>query len=315
MDPILLTGFVAFVGFALFIDLFWLRHKGSHIVPAKEALTFTALFVASAIIFGIIIWLDKGPATGQAFFTGYLIEYSLSIDNIFVFTMIFSALKTPKRLQQKALIFGIIMSLVMRFSMILVGSALVERFEVVLYGFGAFLLFTGIQMLRSGGHTMGDGEPSAIRLARRFVHVSPDFDSDRFRAKHGDKLMWTPLFLSIVVIGIVDLIFAVDSIPAIFGITKDPFVVFTANTFALLGLRSLYFLLANAKERFHYLPQGLGFVLIFIGAKMAVPVVHAVIPEVDIHIDPTVSLLVVVGILGSSVALSLLRPVTPAKRR
>ena len=315
MDPILLTGFVAFVGFALFIDLFWLRHKGSHIVPAKEALTFTALFVASAIIFGIIIWLDKSPATGQAFFTGYLIEYSLSIDNIFVFTMIFSALKTPKRLQQKALIFGIIMSLVMRFSMILVGSALVERFEVVLYGFGAFLLFTGIQMLRSGGHTMGDGEPSAIRLARRFVHVSPDFDSDRFRAKHGDKLMWTPLFLSIVVIGIVDLIFAVDSIPAIFGITKDPFVVFTANTFALLGLRSLYFLLANAKERFHYLPQGLGFVLIFIGAKMAVPVVHAVIPEVDIHIDPTVSLLVVVGILGSSVALSLLRPVTPAKRR
>lgn len=315
MDPILLTGFVAFVGFALFIDLFWLRHKGSHIVPTKEALTFTALFVASAIIFGIIIWLDKGPATGQAFFTGYLIEYSLSIDNIFVFTMIFSALKTPKRLQQKALIFGIIMSLVMRFSMILVGSALVERFEVVLYGFGAFLLFTGIQMLRSGGHTMGDGEPSAIRLARRFVHVSPDFDSDRFRAKHGDKLMWTPLFLSIVVIGIVDLIFAVDSIPAIFGITKDPFVVFTANTFALLGLRSLYFLLANAKERFHYLPQGLGFVLIFIGAKMAVPVVHAVIPEVDIHIDPTVSLLVVVGILGSSVALSLLRPVTPAKRR
>jgi tellurite resistance protein TerC len=315
LDPILLTGFVAFVGFALFIDLFWLRHKGSHIVPAKEALTFTALFVASAIIFGIIIWLDKGPATGQAFFTGYLIEYSLSIDNIFVFTMIFSALKTPKRLQQKALIFGIIMSLVMRFSMILVGSALVERFEVVLYGFGAFLLFTGIQMLRSGGHTMGDGEPSAIRLARRFVHVSPDFDSDRFRAKHGDKLMWTPLFLSIVVIGIVDLIFAVDSIPAIFGITKDPFVVFTANTFALLGLRSLYFLLANAKERFHYLPQGLGFVLIFIGAKMAVPVVHAVIPEVDIHIDPTVSLLVVVGILGSSVALSLLRPVTPAKRR
>ena len=315
LDPILLTGFVAFVGFALFIDLFWLRHKGSHIVPAKEALTFTALFVASAIIFGIIIWLDKGSATGQAFFTGYLIEYSLSIDNIFVFTMIFAALKIPKRLQQKALIFGIIMSLVMRFSMILVGSALVDRFEVVLYGFGAFLLFTGIQMLRSGGHTMGDDEPSAIRLARRFVHVSPDYDSDRFRAKHGDKQMWTPLFLSIVVIGIVDLIFAVDSIPAIFGITKDPFVVFTANTFALLGLRSLYFLLADAKERFHYLPRGLGFVLIFIGAKMAVPIVHAVIPEVDIHIDPTVSLLVVVGILGSSVVLSLLRPVAPAKRR
>ena len=315
LDPILLTGFVAFVGFALFIDLFWLRHKGSHIVPAKEALTFTALFVASAIIFGIIIWIDKGPATGQAFFTGYLIEYSLSIDNIFVFTMIFATLKTPKRLQQKALIVGIIMSLVMRFSMIIVGSALVERFEVVLYGFGIFLLGTGIQMLRSGGHIKSDDEPGAIRFARRFVHVSTDFDSDQFRVRHGNKLMWTPLFLAIVVIGIIDLIFAVDSIPAIFGITKDPFVVFTANTFALLGLRSLYFLLADAKERFHYLPRGLGFVLIFIGAKMAVPIVHAVIPEVDIHIDPTVSLLVVVAILGSSVVLSLLRPVAPAKRR
>lgn len=314
MDPILLTGFVAFIGFALFIDLFWLRHKGSHIVPAKEALTFTALFVASAIIFGIIIWIDKGATTGQAFFTGYLIEYSLSIDNIFVFTMIFAALKTPKRLQQKALIFGIIMSLIMRFSMILVGSALVERFEVVLYGFGIFLLVTGVQMLRSGGHLKGEEEPGAIRFARRFVHVSTDFDSDQFRVRHGNKRMWTPLFLAIVVIGIIDLVFAVDSIPAIFGITKDPFVVFTANTFALLGLRSLYFLLADAKERFHYLPRGLGVVLMFIGAKMAVPIVHALVPEVDVHIDATVSLVVVLAILGGAVILSLLRPVPRVKR-
>jgi len=314
LDPILLTGFVAFIGFALFIDLFWLRHKGSHIVPAKEALTFTALFVASAIIFGVIIWIDKGAATGQAFFTGYLIEYSLSIDNIFVFTMIFAALKTPKRLQQKALIFGIIMSLIMRFSMILVGSALVERFEVVLYGFGIFLLGTGVQMLRSGGHLKGEEEPGAIRFARRFVHVSTDFDSDQFRVRHGNKRMWTPLFLAIVVIGIIDLVFAVDSIPAIFGITKDPFVVFTANTFALLGLRSLYFLLADAKERFHYLPRGLGVVLMFIGAKMAVPIVHALVPEFDVHIDATVSLVVVLAILGGAVILSLLRPVPRVKR-
>jgi TerC family integral membrane protein len=172
-----------------------------------------------------------------------------------------------------------------------------------------------IQMVLKDGHMMGEGEPSAIRFARRFVHVSTDFDSERFRVRHGSKLMWTPLFLAIVVIGIIDLVFAVDSIPSIFGITKDPFVVFTANAFAILGLRSLYFLLADAKDRFHYLPKGLGFVLIFIGAKMAVPIVHALVPEVDVHIDPLVSLLVVVGILGGFILLSLLRPVALRKGR
>jgi tellurite resistance protein TerC len=313
LNALLLVGFVAFVGFALFIDLFWLRRKGSHVVPPKEALTFTAIWVASAIVFGVIVFFNKGAQTATEFFTGYLIEYSLSIDNVFVFTMIFAALKTPKRLQQKALIFGIIMSLVMRFGMILVGSALVKSCGVVLYGFGVFLLFTGIQMLRSGGHAMNDSEPGAIRFARRFVHVSTDFDSDQFRVRHGSKLMWTPLFLAIVVIGIIDLIFAVDSIPAIFGITQDPFVVFTSNAFAILGLRSLYFLLADAKDRFHYLSSGLALVLIFIGAKMAVPIVNAIIPEVDVHIDPAVSLGVVVLILGGSVVLSLLRPVASAK--
>jgi tellurite resistance protein TerC len=312
VDLILLSGFTAFVGFALFVDLFWLRRKGSHVVPPKEALGFTAMWVTSAIIFGVIVAFEKGAQTATEFFTGYLVEYSLSIDNVFVFTMVFAALKTPKRLQQKALIFGIIMSLVMRFGMILVGAALVERFEIVLYGFGIFLIITGIQMLRGGGH-MGEGEPGAIRFARRFVHVSTDFDSDRLRVRHGSKLMWTPLFLAIVVIGIIDLVFAVDSIPAIFGITKDPFVVFTSNAFAILGLRSLYFLLADAKDRFRFLSTGLAIVLIFIGSKMAVPIAHVLVPAIDVHIDPVVSLLVVVGILGGSIGLSLARP--PRKKR
>ncbi|MFM8279409.1 MAG: TerC/Alx family metal homeostasis membrane protein [Candidatus Limnocylindrus sp.] len=312
MDLILLSGFTAFVGFALFVDLFWLRRKGSHVVPPKEALGFTAMWVTSAIIFGVIVAFEKGAQTATEFFTGYLVEYSLSIDNVFVFTMVFAALKTPKRLQQKALIFGIIMSLVMRFGMILVGAALVERFEIVLYGFGIFLIITGIQMLRGGGH-MGEGEPGAIRFARRFVHVSTDFDSDKLRVRHGSKLMWTPLFLAIVVIGIIDLVFAVDSIPAIFGITKDPFVVFTSNAFAILGLRSLYFLLADAKDRFRFLSTGLAIVLIFIGSKMAVPIAHVLVPAIDVHIDPVVSLLVVVGILGGSIGLSLARP--PQKKR
>jgi len=311
MDLILAGGFVAFMAIALFVDLFWLKSKGSHVVAPREALFFTAMWVVFAVVFGIGVLVEMGSETAITFFTGYLVEYSLSIDNVFVFTMVFAALKTPKKLQQKALIYGIIISLVLRFAMILVGTALVERFEVVLYGFGIFLLVTGIQMLRSGGH-VGDAEPSAIRFAKRFIHVSHDYDSDRFRLPHDGKMKWTPLFLVIVVIGLIDLVFAVDSIPAIFGITKDPFVVFTSNAFAILGLRSLYFLLADAKDRFHYLTPGLALVLIFIGGKMAVPIIHALVPYVDLHINPLLSLGVVVLILGGSIVLSLARPV--AKR-
>jgi tellurite resistance protein TerC len=309
LDLILAAGFLAFLAIALFVDLFWLKSKGSHVVAPREALLFTAMWVVFALVFGIGVLKEMGSETAITFFTGYLVEYSLSIDNVFVFTMVFAALKTPKKLQQKALIYGIIISLVLRFAMILVGTALVERFEVVLYGFGIFLLVTGIQMLRSGGH-MGDGEPSAIRFAKRFIHVSHDYDSDQFRLPHDGKMKWTPLFLVIVVIGLIDLVFAVDSIPAIFGITKNPFVVFTSNAFAILGLRSLYFLLADAKDRFHYLTPGLALVLIFIGGKMAVPIIHALVPSVDLHINPLLSLGVVVFILGGSIVLSLARPVT-----
>jgi tellurite resistance protein TerC len=307
LDLILAGGFIAFMAIALFVDLFWLKSKGSHVVAPREALLFTAMWVAFAVVFGIGVLVEMGQETAITFFTGYLVEYSLSIDNVFVFTMVFAALKTPKRLQQKALIYGIIISLVLRFAMILVGTALVERFEIVLYGFGVFLLFTGIQMFRGGGH-MGDAEPGAIRLAKRFIHVSHDYESDRFRLSHDGKMKWTPLFLVIVVIGLIDLVFAVDSIPAIFGITKDPFVVFTSNAFAILGLRSLYFLLADAKDRFHYLTPGLALVLMFIGGKMAVPIVHALVPSVDVHIAPLQSLAVVILILGGAIALSLARP-------
>ena len=307
MDLILVAGFVGFLAVALFVDLFWLKSKGSHVVAPSEALKFTAMWIVFAVLFGIGVAIKLNIETALTFFTGYLVEYSLSIDNVFVFTMVFAALKTPKKLQQKALIYGIIISLILRFAMILVGTALVERFEVVLYGFGIFLLITGLQMLRGGGH-MSDAEPGAIRFAKRFIHVSQDYESERFRVAHEGIKKWTPLFLAIVVIGLIDLVFAVDSIPAIFGITKDPFVVFTSNAFAILGLRSLYFLLADAKDRFHYLTQGLALVLIFIGGKMAIPIVHALIPSIDVHINPLVSLGVVVTILGGSIALSMARP-------
>jgi tellurite resistance protein TerC len=246
-----------------------------------------------------IYWNDATKTT--EYFVGYLVEKSLSVDNIFVFTLIFAALKTPKKLQQLALMWGILLALVLRGIMILIGAALIERFEWIIWFFGAFLLFTGVQMLRTGGHA-NESEPSAIKLARRFIHVNNDFNEERFWVIKAGKRVFTPIFLTIAVIGIIDLVFAVDSIPAIFGITSDPFIVFTSNAFAILGLRNLYFLLADAKDRFHYLSAGLGFVLMWIGVKMILPAI-----DHDWKVPPLVSLVVVISILTISIVASLLR--------
>ena len=216
------------------------------------------------------------------------------------FTLIFAALKTPKKLQQLALMWGILLALVLRGIMILIGAALIERFEWIIWFFGAFLLFTGVQMLRSGGHA-NEGEPSAIKLARRFIHVNNDLNEERFWVIKAGRRVFTPIFLTIAVIGIIDLVFAVDSIPAIFGITEDAFIVFTSNAFAILGLRNLYFLLADAKDRFYYLSAGLAFVLMWIGAKMILAFNPAW------KVPPLVSLVIVLSILTVSIVASLLR--------
>ena len=303
-------GFVAFIVVALAADFGLLARNGTHEVPFKEAAIWSAVWIALAILFGILFQIvEQDPVKTTEYFIGYLVEKSLSVDNIFVFTIIFASLKTPKRLQQKALMWGIMISLVLRLVMIILGTALISQFEGVLLVFGAFLVFTGIQMLRSGGHA-GEGEPGVVRLARRFIHVSDDYQEEAFRVRRGNKMVYTPIFHTIAVIGLVDLVFAVDSIPAIFGITLDPFIVFTSNAFAILGLRNLYFLLANAKERFHYLGTGLAFVLMFIGVKMSVVVI-----DHSIKVPPLVSLGVVMGILVVSIVASLLRPQEPAKKR
>ena len=295
-------GFGIFLVVALAVDFGLLRKNGTHVVPVKEAAAWTLVWIVLAILFGFAMQWYWGEATKTTeYFVGYLVEKSLSVDNIFVFTIIFAALKTPKKLQQLALMWGILLALVLRGIMILIGAALIERFEWIIWFFGAFLLFTGVQMLRSGGHA-NESEPSAIKLARRFIHVNNDYNEERFWIVKAGRRVFTPIFLTIAVIGIIDLVFAVDSIPAIFGITKDPFIVFTSNAFAILGLRNLYFLLADAKDRFHYLSAGLGFVLMWIGVKMILPAINH-----DWKVPPLVSLVIVLSILTVSIVASWMR--------
>jgi len=302
-------GFCVFIIGALAIDFGLLRRKGTHVVPVKEAAAWTLVWIVLAIGFGILMqvaWQDATKTT--EYFVGYLVEKSLSVDNIFVFTIIFAALKTPKKLQQLALMWGILLALVLRGIMILIGAALIERFEWIIWVFGGFLLLTGVQMLRSGGHA-SEGEPSAVKLARRFIHVNNDYNEERFWIVKAGRRVFTPIFLTIAVIGIIDLVFAVDSIPAIFGITLDPFIVFTSNAFAILGLRNLYFLLADAKDRFHYLSVGLAFVLMWIGVKMILPAINH-----DWKVPPLVSLVIVLSILTVSIVASLLRTKRVARK-
>ena len=302
-------GFCVFIIGALAIDFGLLRRKGTHVVPVKEAAAWTLVWIVLAIGFGILMqWAWQDATKTTEYFVGYLVEKSLSVDNIFVFTIIFAALKTPKKLQQLALMWGILLALVLRGIMILIGAALIERFEWIIWVFGGFLLLTGVQMLRSGGHA-SEGEPSAVKLARRFIHVNNDYNEERFWITKAGRRVFTPIFLTIAVIGIIDLVFAVDSIPAIFGITLDPFIVFTSNAFAILGLRNLYFLLADAKDRFRYLSVGLAFVLMWIGVKMILPAINH-----DWKVPPLVSLVIVLSILTVSIVASLLRTKRVARK-
>ena len=302
-------GFCVFIIGALAIDFGLLRRKGTHVVPVKEAAAWTLVWIVLAIGFGILMqWAWQDATKTTEYFVGYLVEKSLSVDNIFVFTIIFAALKTPKKLQQLALMWGILLALVLRGIMILIGAALIERFEWIIWVFGGFLLLTGVQMLRSGGHA-SEGEPSAVKLARRFIHVNNDYNEERFWITKAGRRVFTPIFLTIAVIGIIDLVFAIDSIPAIFGITLDPFIVFTSNAFAILGLRNLYFLLADAKDRFHYLSAGLAFVLMWIGVKMILPAINH-----DWKVPPLVSLVIVLSILTVSIVASLLRTKRVARK-
>lgn len=297
------AGFMAFVLFMLALDL-GVFHRKSHTVSMKEALTWTGVWTLLATLFGAWVWSSRGETAGLEFFTGYLIELSLSADNVFVFSIIFSYFAVPAAYQHKVLFWGVLSALVLRFIMIWCGAALVERFMWVLYVFGAFLIITGIKMLvqREAKH---DPEASPIvRLFRRFIPTSNEYDGDRFTTRVDGRLMATPLLLVLVCVEISDVIFAVDSIPAIFAITRDPFIVFTSNVFAIMGLRSLYFVLSGAVEKFYLLRPGLGIILSFVGVKM-------LLAHTAWKIPTPAALGVVVLVLAAAIVGSLVWPKRP----
>src|SRR6266516_301538 len=282
---------------ALIVDLvsFKLRDRE---LSMRAATQRSVLWVILSLCFSVVVWRLKGPQSGVDFLTGYLIEYSLSVDNIFVFVLIFAYFRVPPRAQHRVLVWGIIGALVMRGVMIWLGVTLVARFHFVLYLFGIFLLVTAVRMF-SGKYGQRELENSLVmRLVRRFMHVTNEFHGEDFIANIDNRWMLTPLALVLIVIDVMDLVFAVDYIPAVFAITRDAFIVYTSNICAILGLRSLYFLLANLMDRFIYLKTGLALVLTFVGSKMIV---------VDYFPIPTwASLGVIVFILAVTIAISMI---------
>jgi tellurite resistance protein TerC len=281
-------------------------HRKAHVVSVREAAIWSAVWVALSLAFAALVYVWLGPDKGLEFLTGYLIEKSLAVDNIFVFVLVFSFFATPPLYQHRVLFWGVIGALLMRGVMIFLGAALIEQFHWILYVFGGLLLLTGLRMLvqRHDAETDLNKNP-AVRLARRVFKVSDDYDGQRFFTVKNGVRMATPLFLVLIFIEFTDLVFAVDSIPAIFAITTDPFIVFTSNALAILGLRSMYFLLAGVVHRFVYLKTGLSLILVFIGVKMLL---------LDVFKIPTaLSLGVVATILALSIVLSLLKTARQAE--
>jgi len=299
------VGFNVVVLAILALDL-GVLHRRSEKVSLKEAAVWSAVWVALSLCFAFAIYRTMGEESGLEFLTGYLIEYALSVDNIFVFVLIFSYFRVPEKYQHRVLFWGIIGALVLRGVMIVAGSALVSRFAWTLYIFGAFLVFTGLRMaLQKDGAAYNPERDPVLRLARKLLPVTQDYRGDQFFVREPDKTgtirsFATPLFIVLIIVDTTDIIFATDSIPAIFAVTRDPFIVYTSNICAVLGLRALYFLLASVVDKFVYLKIGLSLVLIFIGTKMLL--------EPFIHLPIIASLGVVGALLGASILASLRWP-------
>lgn len=303
------AGFVLCVLFFLALDL-GVFHRRAHVVRFKEAFAWTTLWVVLSLCFGLFLAPAVETGWGKEetveFITGYIIELSLSMDNVFVIALIFAYFRVPSQYQHRVLFWGIVGALIMRGLMIAGGAALVERFMWTLYIFGAFLIFTGVKMLFVSDEGVHPEKNLVLRLARKFFPISPDFDGQNFTTRLHGRLALTPLALVLLVVETTDLIFAVDSIPAIFGVTTNRFIVFTSNVFAILGLRSLYFVLAGAIEYFRYLKVGLSFVLVFIGVKMLLDPHDGEPKWFQAEIPTGVSLGVVAGIILTAIALSVM---------
>jgi tellurite resistance protein TerC len=298
--------FIIFVLFMLALDLFVFGGRKSHRVSIKEAASWSVAWFCLALAFNALLWwylndtlgADVAKQKSLEFLTGYVIEKSLSVDNVFVFLMIFSAFHVAPEHQRRILLYGVLGAIVLRAIMIIAGAWVVSEFNWVLYIFGVFLVITGIRMLVMAEKTPDLEQNPVLKFARKHLRITDGFQGEKFSVMQNGVRYFTPLFLVLLMVEISDVIFAVDSIPAIFAITTDPFIVFTSNIFAIMGLRALYFLLADMADRFHLLKYGLAFLLVFIGGKMLI--------AYWIHVPTTVSLLVIATILTSSIIASLL---------
>ena len=285
----------------LILDLF-VFHRKAHVICFKEALLGSLAWIALAMLFNLYIYFAMGKLAAVNFFTGYLVEKSLSVDNIFVFLMIFHYFKTPATSLHKVLFWGIFGAIVSRAIFILLGLAVIEKFHPIIYLFGIFLIITGFKLAFMKGKEIHPERNFVIKLIHRFFPVTKEYEDDRFFVKRNTKLFMTPLFLVLIAIETTDLVFAVDSIPAILAITLDPFIVFTSNIFAILGLRSLFFLVAGSLSLFHYLHYGIALILVFVGFKMLISDVWKI------------SSFLTLGITGAILAVSILASIWKAKK-
>lgn len=293
-------GFNVFVLAMLALDL-GVFHRKAHLVSLKESISWTFVWITLALLFNLGIWHFGGSQKALEFFTGYLIEKSLSVDNVFVFALLFSYFRVPPLYQHKVLFWGVLGALVMRAIMIVLGAALITQFTWIIYIFGGFLILTGIKMIVKREEEIHPERNPVVRWFKAFMPVTSDYREDKFFVHENGVRMATPLFVVLLLVEFSDLIFAVDSIPAIFAVTTDPFIVYTSNVFAIMGLRSLYFALAGVMDKFHYLKIGLGIVLTFVGIKM-------VLAHTPWKIDTIISLIVIVLILTTTIVLSLIIP-------
>ena len=294
------VGFNVFVLAMLALDL-GVFHRKAHVVSFRESIAWTVVWITLAMIFNLGVGHFLGDEKGLEFFTGYVIEKSLSVDNVFVIALLFSYFAVPAIYQHKVLFWGILGALIMRAAMIAAGSKLITEFGWVIYIFGAFLILTGIKMIVKNETEIHPEKNPLVRLFKRFMPVTNEFRGDRFFVRENGVLFATPLFVVLLIVEFTDLIFAVDSIPAIFAVTTDPFIVYTSNVFAILGLRSLYFALSGVMDKFHYLKIGLGVILTFVGVKM-------LLAHTAWKIDTHISLGVIVLTLAASVIASLVWP-------
>ena len=301
--PWMWAGLLGLLALLLLVDLF-VFHREAHEIGTKEAAIESTLWIAIGLGFTFVVWWGFGGQAGGEYISGYLIEKSLSIDNVFVWALILSYFRVPRKYQHRVLFWGIFGALVLRAIFIFAGVALIERFEWVLYIFGAFLLFTALKLLVSDDEGVDPSKSVFLRVVRRLVPMTDHLDGQRLFTRRHAKWVATPLFAVLILIEGTDVVFAVDSVPAVLAVSREQFIVFSSNAFAILGLRALYFLLADMHARFTYLQQGLAVILAFVGVKMIV----AELPGLEYHIATPVSLGVIAFVLAVAIALSLLRP-------